>query len=60
MLWKRLTTETSHHRNTSRKRTHKTYLKFSSLNLKLERLYSNNFHNHEPSARPLACPSRSS
>ena len=35
VLWKRLTAETSHHGNASKKRTHKTNLMSSSLIKKL-------------------------
>ena len=43
VLWKRLSTETSHYGNASKKRTHKNNLMFSSLNLKLKGLNSNDF-----------------
>ena len=52
VLWKRLTAETSHHGNASKKRTHKTILMSSSINSKLKRLYSKDFHRNGRSARP--------
>ena len=44
--------ETPQHGNVSKKLTHKTNLMSSSLNLKLKRLYSTDFHSHGRSARP--------
>ena len=44
--------ETPQHGNASKKQNHKTNLMSSSLNLKLKRLYSNDFHSHGRSARP--------
>ena len=52
VTWKRLNTETAQHGNASKKQNHKTNLMSSSLNLKLKRLYSNDFHSHGRSARP--------
>ena len=44
VTWKRLNTETTQHGNASKKQNHKTNLMSSSLNLKLKRLYSSDFH----------------
>ena len=52
--------ETPQHGNASKKQNHKTNLMSSSLNLKLKRLYSNDFHSHGRSELDLlACSSRS-
>jgi len=51
VTWKRLNTETTQHGNASKKQNHKTNLMSSSLNLKLKRLYSTDFHSHGRSAR---------
>ena len=47
VTWKRLNTEMP-----QKKQNHKTNLMSSSLDLKLKRLYSNDFHSHGRSARP--------
>ena len=44
--------ETPQHGNASKKQNHKTNLMSSFLNLKLKRLYSNDFHSHGRSAPP--------
>ena len=51
VTWKRINTETTQHGNASKKQNHKTNLMSSSLNLKLKRLYSTDFHSHGRSAR---------
>ena len=51
VTWKRINTETTQHGNASKKQNHKTNLMSSSLNLKLRRLYSTDFHSHGHSAR---------
>ena len=52
VTWKRLNTETPQRGNVSKKRTHKTNLMSSSLNFKIKRLYSTDFHIHGHSTRP--------
>ena len=52
VTWKRLNTETPQQENASKKNNHKTNLMSSSLNLKLKRLYSNDFQSQGRSARP--------
>ena len=59
VLWKRLTAESSHHGNASKKWTHKNNLMSSSLNLKLKNYILTIFTVMAAAPGPLACPSRS-